>query len=819
MYMYLLLWPNGILLDLTSDHLSDSLDLSAVSRHAHAMHTASFFLANMAAGCSRRPADTVADVVSIALSTFLLVSGSLLVFIPSPITGLLFPCLENEGGDGETVLTELEVTLSRVVGAVLTSFSLSGYLLIISSLYQKHARMSCRIGLFSQAILGLSVVVVGLAEDFLVTGSDDNNKTSRCGKLKEASMVVGGATIIVLAALGLVASFWPHSTVLADQSDARRSTRSDGVTRRDIHIASDGNDLTEPLLSTEDQSQNGDDIEANIEDDPSDAEDEAATTHGANIAVDGFASSRITGTRRLIKLAAPQMFWIYVGCVVLLIRLPFSIAQPHFVSTALGALSRQDWDAAKTEILLLFLMGIIDAVLDFWVLFLFGFAKENIVKGVRLDTFKAILRQEVAFFDANSSGELTSRLTSDCGEMAGDLTWFFRFSIESVVRIIGVVTYMMIRSPTLGFCAVSIVPVVGVINKKYGDWLSRNAKAVQNALADANSTAQEAFSLIRTVIAFASEDRETEKYSSKIEEYYHLNMKQLYMTGFYYMIVSTFLINTVVKAALLYIGTVLIQQGRITPEILLAFMLYQGSLQNETQNLLNSYTSLIKSSGAGDKVFALLDRRPEPPGTGSPEVILESESNVTIENSDEHEGGVELRDVVFTYSSRPDHNVLNNLSLKIPSGSTLALVGASGCGKSTVISLLERFYDPVHGSILISGQDLKSLPLKDHRKCLSIVTQEPLLFSGTILSNILYGSPDASFEDVVQAAKLANAHDFIQSFPDKYDTLVGERGAQLSGGQRQRIVIARAIIKRPSILLLDEATRWVSRRAQDAFVL
>ena len=335
---------------------------------------------------------------------------------------------------------------------------------------------------------------------------------------------------------------------------------------------------------------------------------------------------------------------------------------------------------------------------------------------------------------------------------------------------------MMVRSPTLGLCAVSIVPLVGAINKKYGDWLSRNAKAVQNALADANATAQEAFALIRTVIAFASEDTETEKYSRKIEEYYHLNMKQLYMTGFYYMIVSTFLINTVVKAALLYIGTVLIQQGRISPEILLAFMLYQGSLQNETQNLLNSYTSLIKSSGAGDKVFALLDRRPEPPGTGSPEVILESASrNSSIDDSDEHEGGVELRDVSFTYSSRPDHTVLDNLSLKISSGSTVALVGASGCGKSTVISLLERFYDPVQGSILIGGHDLKSLPLKDHRKCLSIVTQEPLLFSGTILSNILYACPDASFEDVVQAAKLANAHDFIESFPDKVSAELGTR--------------------------------------------
>ena len=380
---------------------------------------------------SRRPPDTVADIVSIVLSTCLLVSGLLLVLIPSPIIGLLFPCLENEGADAthagiitSVPLNELEVTLSRVIGALLTLFSLTGCFLVVSSIYRKNSRMPCRLTLASQAILGLSFVLVGLAEDFLApTGPDenDNNKTTRCGKLKEASLIISGSLIIVLAALGLVSSFWPQSISLADQSDAR--TRSDGVTSRDIDIANNNdNDLTEPLLSAEDQSQSGDDIEAHIEEASGDAGDETRTTNGANADhdADGFASSRITGTRRLIKLAAPQMFWIYLGCVVLLIRLPFSIAQPHFVSTTLGALSRQDWDAAKIEILLLFLLGIIDAVLDFWVLFLFGFAKENIVKGVRLDVFKAILRQEVAFFDINSSGELTSRLTSDCGEMAGE---------------------------------------------------------------------------------------------------------------------------------------------------------------------------------------------------------------------------------------------------------------------------------------------------------------------------------------------------------------------------------------------------------------
>ena len=172
-----------------------------------------------------------------------------------------------------------------------------------------------------------------------------------------------------------------------------------------------------------------------------------------------------------------------------------------------------------------------------------------------------------------------------------DLTWFFRFSIESIVRISGITAYMMIRCPRLGGCALSIIPVVAVVNKYYGNWLSQNAKKVQDALASANSVAQETFSCIRTVIAFASEDLEYKKYVERIDEQYRLNIKQTYMTGIYYMFVSTFLINTVVQGSLLLFGSHLIQQGRLTGEVLLAFMLYQGQLQQEMLNLFQSYSS------------------------------------------------------------------------------------------------------------------------------------------------------------------------------------------------------------------------------------
>jgi len=348
-------------------------------------------------------------------------------------------------------------------------------------------------------------------------------------------------------------------------------------------------------------------------------------------------------------------------------------------------------------------------------------------------------------------------------------------------------------------CAISVVPLVAAINKRYGDWLNQNAKDVQTAIAEANSVAQEAFSCVRTIVAFATEEHEFQKYEKKIENHYNLNVKQLYAQGFYYMAISTFLVNTVVQALLLYVGMVLIRRGQLTSEVLLAFMLYQSQLQNEVMNLFNSYTSLIKSSGAGDKVFELLDRVPVEPATGA---CVEGTRAVDNENQLD----IKIQQVDFTYPSRPDQKILDGLELEVPAGKTLALVGKSGSGKSTLMSLLQRFYDPRVGSILVNGKNLRQLDIKSHRRKIGIVTQEPILFTGTIRSNIIYGKEDATDAEVVDAAMLANAHAFIQSFPEGYDTQVGERGIQLSGGQKQRIAIARAIISKPLLLLLDEAT-------------
>jgi ABC-type multidrug transport system fused ATPase/permease subunit len=513
---------------------------------------------------------------------------------------------------------------------------------------------------------------------------------------------------------------------------------------------------------------------------------------------------RWRGTRRLLQLARPQVVYLYAGCAILLLRLPFSLSIPHFVSTTISAVQDRNFDSALREVLCLVAAGSIDAALDFWCVFLFGYANLRIVRGVRLDLFHKLIRQEVGFFDQTSSGELSSRLQSDCSEMAGDLTWFFRFSIESVVRIAGITLYMFLRNPVLASCALSIAPVVAVVNKLYGNWLRDNAAKVQAALASANSVALEALVNVRTVIAFSTEPYESQRYEEKIQDHYRLNVKQLYMTGVYYMAISTFLINTVVQALLLYIGSRLVQADKLTASVLLAFMLYQGQLQSETLNLFQSYSSLIKSSGAGDKVFELLDRKSpapsmnsdsvmrhlrDPPPVGSvngrgPSPPVDSCHPVEVPpfaTVRQQPCRVELKNVSFSYPSRPNQLVLNDVNLVLPPGRCLAIVGPSGCGKSTICHLLQRFYDPTSGSILVDGVDLKLLDLVAYRRSLGVVNQEASLFRGTVLENILYGCLGAERSHAVEAARMAFADEFITGFPDGYDTLIGERGVQLSG--------------------------------------
>jgi hypothetical protein len=244
---------------------------------------------------------------------------------------------------------------------------------------------------------------------------------------------------------------------------------------------------------------------------------------------------RLTGLRRLLRLADGQVTALYIGCLVLAIRLPCSLAIPHLVGATLTAVGLGEYATARWHIYQLLIIGTVDAGLDFWGFFLFGYANQNIVYTLRTSLFRKLLGQEMAFFDRHESSALASRLSADCSEMAGDLTWFFRFSIESTVRICGIAIYMVVRSPMLAIACFAIGGPVAIINKYYGDWLRQNAIQVQDALAAANTVAHTALSNVRTVYAFCAESRECHHYEMSIRRQYDLNIQQLFWTALYYM--------------------------------------------------------------------------------------------------------------------------------------------------------------------------------------------------------------------------------------------------------------------------------------------
>ncbi|KAG0636299.1 P-loop containing nucleoside triphosphate hydrolase protein [Tuber brumale] len=508
---------------------------------------------------------------------------------------------------------------------------------------------------------------------------------------------------------------------------------------------------------------------------------------------------------RLLRIARPEAKWLAVAFVFLLMSSAISMSIPFSIGKILDMATRPDVGTLLGLQLPQFYMVLggvlcLGAACNYGRIILLRIIGERIVARLRSQLFHRTYVQNAEFFDANRIGDLISRLSSDTVVVGKSITQNLSDGLRALVTGtagLGLMAYVSLKLTTV----LSIMfPPVAIGAFFYGRAIRNLSRKIQKNLGTLTKIAEERLGNVRTSQAFTGEILEVSRYNRQVRKIFALGKKESLISATFFS--STSLIGNMTILAILYIGGQQVKSGAISIGELSSFLLYTAYAGSSLFGLSSFYSELMKGVGAASRLFELQDRKPSiSPTVGIP--IASARGTIKFEN------------VCFSYPTRPAVTIFNDLTFSIPPGTNVAIVGPSGGGKSTIGGLLLRFYDPTSGNIAINDVPVSTMNLKSLRRRIGLVSQEPVLFSGTIAENISYGKPTATRSEIITAARKANCT-FISDFPDGLETYVGARGAMLSGGQKQRIAIARALVKNPDILVLDEATSALDAESETA---